>query len=179
MGDDDHTRVEEWRTIPGHHNYEVSSIGRVRRRTSRTCGKAGQIMTPHVNPKTGHVMAQLWSHGISTTTAVSRLMAIVFISDPPSPIHEAAHNDGNPGNNCLGNIRWDTPTGNAKDRVLHGTHLFGETHPMAILSEADIPDIRRRYATGQETLEALGLEFGVVLGTIWRIVHRKTWKHVP
>lgn len=53
--------------------------------------------------------------------AVHRLVAIAFISDPPSPVHQAAHGDGVPGHNAAANLRWATPSENQSDRRTHGT----------------------------------------------------------
>lgn len=178
MAENELTRAEEWRLVPGYCDYEVSSLGRVRRLSSRTSGKAGQIRKTKSNPKSGHVMVQLWRHGVSTNTAVSRLMALAFLGPMPSPSHEAAHNDGDAGRNVLGNIRWATPKENAADRVPHGTNLAGIRHPMAVLSEAAVLEIRRKYAGGSETLESLGDQYGVTLHAIYRVVKRKTWAHV-
>jgi Pyruvate/2-oxoacid:ferredoxin oxidoreductase delta subunit len=33
------------------------------------------------------------------------------------------HKDGNPVNNRLGNLRYDTPAGNSQDAMKHGTHV--------------------------------------------------------
>ena len=35
---------------------------------------------------------------------------------------ECCHNDGNPANNAISNLRWDTRSGNIFDAVRHGTH---------------------------------------------------------
>lgn len=33
---------------------------------------------------------------------------------------EVCHNDGNPANNVVTNLRWDTKKANARDRLMHG-----------------------------------------------------------
>lgn len=49
---------------------------------------------------------------------------------------ECCHNDGNPSNNIVENLRWDTHSGNMMDRTLHGTHyqrdktLCPANHPL-------------------------------------------------
>lgn len=39
---------------------------------------------------------------------------------PPKPEHEGCHRDNNRTNNRLGNLRWDTPAGNAADKKRRG-----------------------------------------------------------
>lgn len=54
----------------------------------------------------------------------------------------------------------------------------GEAHPGARLTEADVRQIRTRYATGTESQVALATAFGVTYQMIHRIVKRKAWTHI-
>jgi len=45
---------------------------------------------------------------------------------------------------------------------------------MAILTELNIPDIR----SDNRSLPEIARDYGVTLYAIWRVKHRKTWKHV-
>ena len=54
----------------------------------------------------------------------------------------------------------------------------GSRHGAAKLSEADVREIRRRYAKGSETFAALATAFNVSPQTIGGIVHRRSWAHV-
>jgi len=45
--------------------------------------------------------------------------------------YQCCHNDGNPHNNRIENLRWDTPKGNNLDKIRHGTSGRGEKNPMA------------------------------------------------
>lgn len=54
--------------------------------------------------------------------------------------------------------------------------LKGENHPRAKLSAEDIQQIREQYALGGKTQVTLAAEFGVLQGTIHKIVSRKIWK---
>ena len=56
--------------------------------------------------------------------------------------------------------------------------LRGESHPLTKLTESNVLVIRERYATGKETQTALAAEFGVLQGTIHKIVSGKTWREV-
>ena len=53
----------------------------------------------------------------------------------------------------------------------------GSAHGQAKLTEAQVVEIRQRYAQG-EYQNALGRAFGVSQKAIFDIVHRETWTHV-
>lgn len=55
----------------------------------------------------------------------------------------------------------------------------GETSGLAKLNTEQVIVIRRRYAAGGITQEALGLMFGVHKNAIGAIVRREVWTHVP
>lgn len=52
---------------------------------------------------------------------VHRLVLEAFVGPCPEGM-EGCHGDGDPTNNSLGNLRWDTATSNQLDKVRHGTH---------------------------------------------------------
>jgi hypothetical protein len=67
--------------------------------------------------------------GANRGSTVNRLVALAFHGLPPNPTDHACHNDGNKLNNSADNIRWDTPSGNAADKLIHGTNWqLNKTH---------------------------------------------------
>jgi DNA invertase Pin-like site-specific DNA recombinase len=54
----------------------------------------------------------------------------------------------------------------------------GSTNGQAKLTEDDVREIRRLYATGNFTQRELALEFGIARSAIGKIVRRQAWKHV-
>jgi hypothetical protein len=67
-------------------------------------------------------------------------------------------------------------------------HSRGETHGPAKLTEAQVTEIRQRYkrAMGHRDLakradggSAMAKEYGVTSQTIYAILNRKTWTHLP
>lgn len=56
--------------------------------------------------------------------------------------------------------------------------LAGERHPHARLSEDDVREIRRRYASGKESQQRIADDFGVRQTLISQIVLRQAWRHV-
>lgn len=53
-----------------------------------------------------------------------------------------------------------------------------EPHGRSHLTTNDVQDIRRRYAAGGVSLQALGTEYGLTKTGIWLIVTRRNWAHV-
>ena len=171
---------EEWRPMPDYeHLYEVSSFGRVRKTKTNKNGpfKAGYILKPK-RMKSGHLFYNPSDgFGNQGTQLAHRLVARAFLGEP-LPGYECCHNDGNPENNHLNNLRWDTRKNNIADAKKHGTHNKGSVNGQAKLTEEDVIQIRRLRQQGA-LLSELASDFGVKQMAISSIVNRKTWKHVP
>jgi hypothetical protein len=125
----------------------------------------------------GHLFVGLCHerHG-RKTRFVHRLVLEAFVGPCPDGM-EGCHNDGNPANNRLDNLRWDTPSANYADRYKHGTHLLGTRNGNAKLSEEDVRtmfDLRRR---GWEVRE-IGKRFGITKGYASKILCGRSWKHL-
>jgi hypothetical protein len=113
------------------------------------------------------------------STKASRAMCIVAHGEPPEAGMEAAHSCGNGHLGCVNpmHLRWDTPKGNAADRVLHGTHVRGARQGGAKLDEEKVRAIRtlRHTRSRQEVAEM----FGVSPMTVSDIALRRTWSWLP
>lgn len=72
-----------------------------------------------------------------------------------------------------------TNTENSKDRDTKGRHrgARGE-RSISPLSEKDVLEIRKMWASGYTTQTTLSKIFGVNQSCISEIVHNKTWKHL-
>lgn len=127
--------TEEWLPVAGYEkHYEVSSHGRVRsidRIVERSDGKTQTIKGRMRKLKTtwsGHQQIPLKVSGKTSWAAVHRLVLTAFNGPCPDGM-EGCHNDGNPANNHIDNLRWDTRSNNAYDKGLHGTdHSRSKTH---------------------------------------------------
>lgn len=116
--------AEAWRPVPGYEGrYEVSDRGRVRslpRRDMRGRRIDSRLLSINTHPS-GHQSVKLSHDGKYCAAKVHRLVLMAFIGPAPDG-HEACHNDGDPGNNHLSNLRWGTRSDNLRDRVRHGVH---------------------------------------------------------
>lgn len=68
---------------------------------------------------------------------------------------------------------------NMRDMVERGRSQRGEGHYAAKLAEADVRQIRARYAAGGVLQRQLAAEYGVSSAQVSSIITRRTWRHLP
>lgn len=183
---------EKWKAVDGFPLYEVSSLGRVRslarmfKRPNRAgCGMdlvvwPGREIKGWLRKRAGLPVTMLVSLRRDGQTFVFRLHRLVLESFVGSCPHgmEGCHNDGNPCNNAVANLRWDSHLANQRDQVAHGTKRNpprhgGETHPNARLTDKQIAAIRA-VPSGRGVNAKLARDFGTTQTTIGRIRTFKT-----
>lgn len=101
----------------------MSSAGEVRS-LDRLSASGNRLRGKPLAPRTtlaGYPIADLWRDGKPQTFRVHRLVLAAFVGPCP-PGMEGCHDDGDPSNNQLTNLRWDTHSANIADQVTHGTH---------------------------------------------------------
>jgi DNA invertase Pin-like site-specific DNA recombinase len=54
----------------------------------------------------------------------------------------------------------------------------GENNPQAKITENQVLQIRKEYETGKYTYDDIAIKFGLKKDNIYRIITRKTWKHI-
>lgn len=86
--------------------------------------------------------------------------------------------DGDPSNNTLRNLGWETVSQNNLRRTAHGRLPLGSDIAVSKLTESDVREIRRRYTGEWGQLTRLGEEFGCSRTNIKNIVSGKWWRHV-
>lgn len=69
---------------------------------------------------------------------------------------------------------------NVNDKVSKGRQVKGEDCNLSVLTEKQVLEIRRRSRSWHpiDGRKPLAIEFGVEPSTIWKIVTRRTWKHL-
>lgn len=134
--------------------------------------------------KTGHLRIRLYKNGKIQNHLIHRLLLEAFIG--PCPFgKEVCHNNGDPSNNFIENLRYDTHKNNQKDMTKHGTAQFkpiwlyktGQDHPMSKFNNKDILNIRKLHKEGLTNIE-IGKIYKTSYKNIWRIVNNKRWKHI-
>jgi hypothetical protein len=116
------TTPERWLPVVGWEGfYEVSDHGRVRG-VDRIDGAGrkvrGRLLAAHAGDA-GRMHVRLSRKGRPLTQRVSVLVLRAFIGPRPDGYH-GCHNDGDPANNRLTNLRWDTVSANMRDKIQHG-----------------------------------------------------------
>ena len=110
---------------------------------------------------------------------VHHLVLTAFIGPKPANM-EGCHNDNNPANNTLSNLRWDTRRNNSLDRFTHNTQNLAKLTPDQVLL------IREKFSKVNtkifgETMAFYrkhALIYGVSKTTIKRVVKKLTWGHI-
>jgi len=127
---------EEWRPVVDWEGYyAVSNLGRVKSVTRQIPTSRGNgyrtmpsvVLKPWIH-SFGYGTVRLCGYGKRTTQYIHVLVLTAFRGPCPDGM-ECCHNDGDPVNNRLDNLRWDTHGENMLDKVRHGTdHLASRTH---------------------------------------------------
>lgn len=184
-------QAEEWRPIPGFEGlYDASNLGNIRgkeraiyykSRWGTMCERIipAKLKKPsRTRTSEGYVCwtVALCKEGVSTSGAVSKWVALAFLSPRPSPLHVIAHWDGDPSNNRLSNLRYALPRENAADRLRHGRTCRGEEHHFAKLSEAQV--IAIRMLDGVLTQREIAAHFGLTQTYVSAIMTGKKWGYI-
>lgn len=170
---------EVWRDVPGYEGlYKVSSIGRVysmgrTKVTPRGNQRWPARMLARFIDTTGYFFVGLTDRsGRTKKQAVHRLVLLAFVGPCPKG-YQACHADGDRTNARVENLRWDSVSANAADRIAHGTQVRGEQSPQAKLTSDQVDEIRQR----SESSLALAAVYGVASSTIRAVRLRQNWAH--
>lgn len=164
---------EIWKDIPGFPDYQVSNYGNVK---SFKTGKPVILKPTPTGKSRGYLQVGLCKDNRRFARKVHRLVLEVFVGRR-HPGTECCHNDGNILNNCITNLRWDSPANNVNDRKKHGTDRCGSNHPNAKTTEKQVIEIRQMFKAGRKQKEIGGL-FNLAIETVSNIITRRTWNHV-
>lgn len=182
--------MERWLPVVGYEGqYEVSDHGRVRSldRVVMQRKKRGAVVSQRYQGalkrqlaifqegRLARMTVNLSQGGQKKVWSVHCLVLKAFVGPRPDGM-EGCHWDGNPANNRLSNLRWDTPAGNLADAMRHGTKrgpknpARGERHHEATLSFEQVEAIREAIAAGVHK-KVLAAQYGVSLRSIYNYWH--------
>lgn len=150
------------RKIPGHRG----EVGEAWRAIKGRPDKDGYLQ---VNPSVG---------GVATNIKIHTVVLTAFCGHPADG-QVCRHLDGDNQNNAISNLAWGTMKENSRDKIVHGTNNNGSRHGQSKLTESQVAEIRRRYASGKVHQRSIAQEFGVSRELISQIVRGQIWKHVP
>lgn len=164
--------AEEWRVIPEWPEYEVSSFGRVRPVQAFHAYRIGKCLK--LKPSNAYYRVGLCRKSTVTWMFVHRLVASAFLPAPLPGQTQVAHNNGIGTDNRIDNLRWDTPTGNAADRWVHGGYSTGEQHCASKMTWHQAEKIRAAHASGEKA-SSIVRRTGLSKTTIYAILRGERW----
>lgn len=169
------TPVVEYRDVPGIPGYRVGDDGSVwsclklQGRRRATIGDVWRQLSPGRNAD-GHLSVNLRGKQIF----VHRVVLMSFVGPCPSG-YEGCHNDGNPSNNRLSNLRWDTRASNIADAINHGVIVRGEGHHRSKLTTEQILEIKSLPSSVSSS--SVASRYGVSISAVQRVRAGNTWRH--
>jgi len=168
----------EYREIDGFPGYRVGSDGTIwsKRLSGGRIAREWRQMTGGFD-RNGYRKVTLCNSGSQVCWRVSRIVIVAFHGPAPAGM-ECCHRNGDKTDDRAENLRWGTHCDNIRDKLIHGTHQIGNSHPTRKLTESQVVEIRRRWAAGGVTQFQLAAEFGVKNVTICAVVTRRNWRHV-
>lgn len=160
--------MERWKAIPEFPGYEASDLGRIR--SFKRDKTSGRILRP---AKTAYRNLNLRRDGQSHHFNVAELVLLAFVGPCPLSL-EICHNDGNPHNDALDNLRYDTHKANMQDAIRHG-RMVGNHGPKNIDND-QAKTIRIKYASGEysqvELAKELELSVSIIHDVVWGRTHK-------
>lgn len=166
-------RPVEWRAIPGYEGlYSITRDGRVWSHIKKLWRKL------HI-ANSGYITVNLKVKGRQRTLFIHSLVLLTWGPPRPSLEHEVNHCDGDKLNNIVTNLEWMTHPQNISHAFSIGlSKQLGVRHWNARLTEAEVLEIRHRYANGETHQPTLGSEYGIDQRTVSEIVTRRRWQHI-
>ena len=169
---------EIWKPIIDYEDlYEVSNLGNVRSLVNNGRHKRSVPKLLKPDNARSHARVTLSKNGKTKRFFSSCLVLTAFVGERPQGF-QCSHIDGNPGNDFLTNLCWESCQDNNERKFVHGTSQIGECHGRSKLTDALVLEIRELYALGQHSLRKLAIMFNVDRGTITQVVYRRTWTHI-
>ena len=166
---------EEWRPVVGYEGlYEVSNLGRVRRRPETVNRRVPDVLSPF-RTDLGRVYVCLCVNNKRTYKTVHGLVATAFIGPRPRGL-QIDHIDGDPTNNVLANLEYVTPKENIRRAESLGLRPRGSQRSSAKLTDEQVREIRRLGGTMLD--RELAELFGVSRPTVNSVKNRKHYSDV-
>jgi hypothetical protein len=172
---------EVWKAVPGYEGlYEASTFGNIRSLDRTVYTKGGQarrikgkILKPQRAIDDPRLHISMCKNYTVIVIRVHIVIAQTFLGERPEGMH-VCHNDGDCTNNHLSNLRYDTPSGNEKDKILHGTTKRGVRCNFAKLNDDQIKQIRE-LANQKINPIVISQQFGISRQYVSAIKLKRNW----
>lgn len=173
---------EKWKIIEEFPNVLISNKGNIKSLETL------KDRTSHIN--SGYKLIALENEKGRYSRLVHRLVAQAFI---PNPENKPCvnHLNGIKTDNRVKNSEWVAYKENIEHAVKtglidhskrknpsHKLHPRDEDNKLTKATKEQVIEMRKMYDSGNYVLRELSDKFGMSISVIWRIVNRKTWKHI-
>lgn len=176
---------EEWLVIHGYPDYKISNYGRIlsMSRTVPVMRKYGltskrlpdKVLLPRI-VDCGYPIVTLYRDRVGKKHRCHVLVASHFIGERPKGM-DVCHNNGDPSDPYLNNLRYGSRLDNINDAKMHGTIPLGEDKTNSVLYNKDVKEIKLMLVENIKT-EVIATLYGVSVGAIKSIKSGKSWAHI-
>jgi hypothetical protein len=160
--------MNDWVQIPGYEgSYEITQDGRVRgiaRLDARGRKWPGKLLSFFVD-KDGYSKCALTKNRVTTTKFVHKLVLFSF-RGPPKDGQVACHNNGDPGDNRVSNLRWGSLADNWLDSQYHGRRSNGYNSYITQVDTERAKDLRASGVTAKVIAKWLSISQSTVSNMI-------------
>jgi len=164
--------TENWKPVTGWQGlYDVSDHGRVRSWSRYKNGACLKL----VPDRDGYLVSQFAADGRREWFRIHQVVLREFVGPCPDGL-QVSHKDGNPQNNSLSNLIYETAKANTARQKAHGTAKVGGRNHNAILTPSIVKQIRG--LNGRISQDKIAAICGVSQHTISQAVRGKTWSHI-
>jgi hypothetical protein len=162
---------EEWRSVEGFPDYEVSNLGRARHIVPITPFKDSE----------GYLSIRFYKNHKPTTKKLHRFIALAFIPNPNN-LPQVNHKDRNRANPCVTNLEWVTHQGNSDHAWANPNRITrqkrGEAHGNSKFTPHQVICIRAFAFLWRQ--RSMARKFcNVTQHAIAMVMTREVWNHVP
>jgi hypothetical protein len=159
-----------WRTIPGHPDYEVNTIGGFR--------KKGKTEITFNVADNSYVMVRVGA----TIECLHRLVAQAWLPIPVGYVTttslEVNHIDGNKHNNTITNLEWLTHAENMQHAKETSLMSHGENHHKAVLTDSLVEQIKREYVQDNTSPRVMAKRYGIPVQPTFEVCWGVSWTHI-
>ena len=113
--------MEIWKDVEGTKNYEVSNLGRIRRKDTGIMCKCGP------DKISGYAKCAIYENGRTITKTVHRIVAQAFLEKPDGNVH-VHHINEDKMDNRVENLMWVTPKEHGTLRSDESKQRFANTY---------------------------------------------------
>lgn len=140
--------MEEWKICEGFPQYEVSTLGKIRRATnSLHRNNKGRLIKPFLSYGYPRVYLQT-GQGTGKKAVIHRLMALTFLGPPPKDRPVVNHKNGNRQDNRIENLEWCS----VRENHMHSLNVlgnqYGERHGSTKLKKSEVIEIHNLRMAG-------------------------------